>query len=392
MTIVISDLTRKVSAGSVETSVVVAIEGERQRLSIRHAGDVAGIADTHPVFDAFAVLLLIPAMARRMPLIVEGSIDARRLDAMRRAIQTLLSRANSEWHRVAIEADARIVDPVPDLARGSAMGMSCGIDSLYTFLDLSRSEIAPHLKVKLLVHNDVGAHPDRATFERHLAHVRRFADAFGLPLISTTVDLSRYYGQRFIHNHTLRNAGAAMSLEPLFNNFVYPAGDVGQNVIFGRNSGIAPLDPSLLPLLNTGAASYLSHGMHIERLGKTAAVMPTRIAQQYLTVCTHGFEDGRSKMNCGRCYKCARALHFAEAHGLLEAFGTTFDVANFNRNRGRSLFRLFRHSFLDRRSRDDQDLLAHLFEAGYPLPGWLRMFRRGVGRPSPTEERFAANR
>lgn len=391
MTIVISDLTRKVSAGSVETSVVVAIEGERQRLSIRHAGDVAGIADVPPVFDAFAVLLLIPAMARRMPLIVEGSIDARRLDAMRRAIQTLLSRANSDWHPVAIDADARIVDPVPDLARGSAMGMSCGIDSLYSFFDLARADTAPHLKVKLLMHNDVGAHPDRQTFDRHLAHVRHFADAVGLPLISTAVDLDRYYGKRFIHTHTLRNAGAAMSLEPLFNNFIYPAGDVGQNVIFGRNSGIAPLDPSLLPLLNTGAASYLSHGMHIERLGKTAAVMPTRLAQLYLTVCTHGFQDGRRTMNCGRCYKCARALHFADTHGLLEAYGTTFDVENFDRNRGRSLFRLFRSSFLDRRSRDDQDLLAYLFEAEYPLPGWLRLFRRSIGRPSPTKERFAGD-
>ncbi len=391
MTIVISDLTRHTAVGSVETSVVVAMDGERQRLSIRHAGDVAGILDTPPAFDAFAVLLLIPAMARRMPLIVEGTIDARRLDAMRRGIQTLLSRANHDWHPVDIEAEARTVDPTPDLARGTAMGMSCGIDSLYTFLDLARAGIAPHLKVKLLMHNDVGAHPDRSTFERHLAHVRRFADEFGLPLISTTVDLSRYYHQRFIHSHTLRNAGAAMSLEPLFSNFIYPAGDVGQNVIFGRNSGIAPLDPSLLPLLNTGAASYLTHGMHIERLGKTAAVMRTQTARKYLTVCTHGFRDGRKTMNCGRCYKCARILHFAEAHGMLGDFRTTFDLENFERHKQRSLFRLFRHSFLDRRSRDDQDLLAYLVAHGYPMPAWLRPFRRNVGVPSRTDERFAAD-
>ncbi len=391
MTIVISDLARHVSRGATETSVCVAIGGDRRRLSIRHAGDVEPIAGTTPAFDPFTVLLLIPAMARRMPLIVEGSIDARRLDAMRRGIQTLLSRANPDWRPVKIEAEARTVDPIPDLARGSAMGMSCGIDSLYTFLDLSRPDIAPHLQIKLLMHNDVGAHPDRATFDRHLAHVRRFAAERELPLISTTVDLTSYYGQRFIHTHTLRNAGAAMSLEPLFNNFVYPAGDVGQSVIFGRNSGIAPLDPSLLPLLNTGAASYLSHGMHIERLGKTAAVVPTRLAQRYLTVCTHGFEDGRNKMNCGRCYKCARILCFAEAHGMLDAFSTTFDLENFNRHKGRSIFRLFRHSFLDRRSRDDQDLLAYLVAHGYPMPAWLRPFRRNVGDPSRTDERFAAD-
>ncbi|MFP1646642.1 hypothetical protein [Pontitalea aquivivens] len=383
MTIVLSDLRRDRIGAELETSIALRIGDDQHRFSIVHGGDFGSLADATPEFDPFLVFLLIPAMARNMPIVVEGSIDAQRLDGLRRGMQTLLAGASKDWHIVPISAEARTENRPPDLSKGAALGMSCGIDSLYAFEDLARDEIARHLRVKLLTHNDIGAHPNRATFERHRDHARRFATDVGLPLVTTSVDLSRYYGRRFIHSHSMRNAGAAISLEPLFHAFFYSKGDVGfAQARLGRAAGIGPMDPALLPLLNTSAHSYLSHGMHIDRLGKTDQVMRGPYARAHLTVCTHGFEDGRTKMNCGQCYKCARALFFADANGMLEDFSQTFDLTAFQANRAHGLRRILRHTVVNRKTREDQDMLAYLFEQDYPMPGWFRLFRKMAGRSS----------
>lgn len=383
MTIVLSDLRRDRIGSELETSIALRVGDHSHRLSIFHGGDFDRLIDTPPEFDPFLVLLLIPAMARNMPIVVEGSIDARRLDGLRRGLQTLLSFSSKNWHKVPVTADARIENREPDLSKGAALGMSCGIDSLYTFEDLERQEIARHLRVKLLMHNDIGAHPNRATFEHHRDHARRFAMAMALPLVTTSIDLSQCYGRRFIHSHTLRNAGAAMSLEPLFHAFIYSKGDVGSpQAKLGRATGIGPMDPTLLPLLNTSAHSYISHGLHIERLGKTDQVMNGRHARDYLTVCTHGFEDGRSVLNCGRCYKCSRILFFADANGMLDEFSQTFDLAAFRSHRAHGLRRILRHTALNRKTREDRDMLAYLFERKYPMPAWFQLFRKQAGRSS----------
>jgi len=103
------------------------------------------------------------------------------------------------------------------------------------------------------------------------------------------------------------------------------------------------------------------------------------LARRYLTICTHGFSDGRDKMNCGRCCKCARTLLYAEVNGMLPDYAATFDLEAFKGGRSYALLRLLRGSVGDRRSCEDRDALAYLFAAGYPLPAWIRPFRRGGG-------------
>ncbi len=381
MTIVISDLRRDSVSGGIETSVAVKIDGAQRRLTVRHEGNHPDLGLGTPTYDPFLLFLLIPAMARNMPIVVEGDIEAMRLAAMRTGLQSLLQSASDEWQMVGISADARISQRLPDLSKGSALGMSCGIDSLFAFQDLNGPETAPHMRVKLLLHNDIGAHPDRQSFARHTAHIQRFADEMALPLVTISADVMSLYGNRFIHSHTIRNAAAAMTLEDLFCNFHYAKGDTGGlSAKLGRGSGIGPMDPVLLPLLNTSANSYMSHCLHLGRLQKTAAVMHSDLARRYLTVCTHGFSDGRDKMNCGRCYKCARALFYADTEGMLNDYSALFDIDAFKSERTHLLLRMLRGSIGDRRSREERDALAYLLAADYPLPVWLRLFRPFVGR------------
>jgi hypothetical protein len=176
MTIILSDLRRDRVGAELETSIALRIGDDCHRLSIFHGGDFGALADIAPEFDPFLTLLLIPAMSQKTPIVVEGSIDARRLDGLRRGVQTLLSRASTDWRIVPITAEARIENRHPELSKGAALGMSCGIDSLYAFEDLTREGVAQHQRVKLLTHNDVGGHPNRATFEQHRDHASRFAN------------------------------------------------------------------------------------------------------------------------------------------------------------------------------------------------------------------------
>lgn len=380
MTIVVSDIRRDQRDNRLETSVSVRIGADKHRLSIFHSGDIGCIADSAPAYDPFVTLLLIPAMAQNMPVVVEGTLSAQRLDGFRRGVQTILSCASAGWNIVPIEAKAQTEARQPDLSKGAAIGMSCGIDSLYTYFDMQRSEVADNMRIKLLFHNDVGAHVDKKTFERHRDHARRFAAEVALPLITAEIDLRRFYTGRFSHSHSLINAGAAMSVETSFHTYLYAKANA--NLIQGplsRSSGLDASEPMLLPLLNTSANTYQSHGMHIERISKTKEVMKEPAAQRYLTVCTHSFKEENGKMNCGRCQKCARALFYADAIGQLDAFSTTFDIDAFKLHKKDGLLRLLRHSVLDRRSREDREALAYLFEQNYPLPSWFELFRKKMG-------------
>ena len=91
MTIILSDLRRDHVGAELETSIALRIGDDCQRLSIFHGGDFGALADIAPEFDPFLTLLLIPAMSQKTPIVVEGSIDARRLDGLRRGVQTVLS-------------------------------------------------------------------------------------------------------------------------------------------------------------------------------------------------------------------------------------------------------------------------------------------------------------
>ena len=380
MTLVVSDLQRTQNGNRLETSVAVRMGDDRHRLSLFHGGDFGPLENSAPEFDSFVTLLLIPAMARDMRIVVEGSVQAQRLDGMRRGLQTLLSAVNPEWRHVPIDADARTEAHCTDPSKGTAMGMSCGIDSLYAFMDMQRPEVAEDLRVKLLLHNDVGAHTDKKTFQHHRDTAQRFASEAGLPFISIECDLKRYYGKRFIHSHPLRNAGAAMTVEPLFHRFLYPKAN--DNVFpkpFDRETGLDAMELSILPQLDTNTHAYLCHGAQMQRISKTKLVMSEPLAHRYLTVCTREYDEQRGKPNCGRCMKCARALFYADANGVLAHFSETFDIEAFQRNKRHALLRLLRYSVLDRKGEEEREALAYLFEQNYDMPLWFKPFRKAVG-------------
>lgn len=376
MGVVVRDLARDEVGGFVDCSASVTIDGRERRIAFRRFGDHPDLARREEVFDPFAVALLVPAMLRGEPLVVEGSIDEILLGNLRGLVQPMLRLMAPAWQQVPVEADARPSAMLTDWTKGAAMAMSGGIDSMHLARHrLLDSGVPEPLRVRVFVHHHVGAHgEDDAVFEEQFSHVRRIADRLGIPLVGTICRLDEAYrGMKYIHCVLPRNVAASMAVDHLFTAFHYASSEpVGGRPTMSRFEGIASLEPQLLPLFNTTRTAWLPFGSDTTRLRKTAEVVADDRLCHDLLVCVRGFRRDRAALNCGRCFKCARVLFHAEADGRLDAVADTFDMAGFRAGRTHSLLRLLRLSLLPWTNENDVDLLQYMHDRGYRFPAWAR--------------------
>jgi hypothetical protein len=352
------------------------LDGRDREITFRRHGDHPRLRDRSDTFDPFAVALLLPAMLRGEPLVVEGSIDELLLAALRGPIQDTLRLLDPAWRRVPVEAEPRPASATADPSLGAATGMSGGIDSMHVVRHRLLGEQVPApLRLRTFVHHHVGAHgDDDAVFAEQYAHARRVADRLGLPLVGASCRFGEAYrGMPFIHCHTMRNVAASMTLDHLFTHFLYASSqEVGRGVKRGRFSGISALEPQLLPLFDTLRVFWRSFGGAATRLEKTAEVIGDEQLCGDLLVCIRGFRTDRAALNCGRCYKCARLLLQAEAMGRLDAVAPSIDMPAFRAGRRHSLFRLLWLSLGPTRTANEIDLVKFLAATGRPFPWWAR--------------------
>jgi hypothetical protein len=372
----VSHLRQDSGEGFADVTASVHIGGVEQAMTFRRRGNHPRLADGKVEFDPFSVALLIPAMLRGAELVIDGSVDESLLLALRTSVQATLRTLAPEWRQIAIHAEPRVSTRGPDYTLGAAMGMSGGVDSLHLVRHhLLDPAVPEHLRIKLFLHNHVGAHGDSdSIFEEQFNHVRQYADRVGVPLVSVACRMGALYREMpFIHSHTMRNVAAAMTSDHLFTRFLYASSqELGHSPKRSRFSGISALEPSLLPQFDTRDVFWSSFGGHATRLQKTQEVLSDSRLRENLLVCIRGFRGDRRSINCGRCYKCARALFHAHVSGVLSDLAGTFDLDAFWAGHNRSVLRLLRHSLGPRQVTSDIDLLKYLIAAGYPFPPWSR--------------------
>lgn len=376
MAIIVRNLETRDVADGFDVSVSVSMDGRERLTTFRRYGNHPELRNRVDTFDPFAVAFLLPAMLRREPLVIEGSVDELLLLALRGAVQDTLRLLEPTWRRVPVHAEARPAGSVSNLAKGSAGAMSGGVDSMHLVRHrLLDCEVPTAIRLRTLVHHHVGAHgDDDAVFEEQFTHARSIADRLGLPIVGARCRLTEAYrGMPFIHCHTIRNVAASMTLDHLFSFFYYASSEeVGRHPKRTRFSGISTLDPQLLPLFDTHRALWRSFGGSATRLAKTAEVIADERLCSDLLVCIRGFRTDREAINCGRCYKCARLLLQAEASGRLDAVAGSFDMPAFLQGRNHSILRLLWLAFGPRRTANEIDLLKLLDERGLPFPSWAK--------------------
>ncbi|MFM7108306.1 MAG: hypothetical protein ACKOZU_06850 [Planctomycetaceae bacterium] len=391
MAIVVSALETDVPAGGFDVGATVDMDGRRDRVVFRRHGDHPRLADRTDTFDPFAVLLLLPAMLRGEPLVVEGSIDEVLLASLRGPVQDTLRLLDRSWRRVEVRAEPQPAPPTA-AARGAAGGMSAGIDSMHLVRNrLLDPDVPDALRLRTLLHHHVGAHGgDDAVFAERLGHARRVADRLGLPLVGASCAAeTAYRGMPFIHCHTMRHVAASMTLDHLFSLVHYASSEeLGRRPRRSRFSGISTIEAQLLPLFDTPRVAWRSFGGAATRLAKTADVIADDRLCGDLCVCIRGSRRDRAALNCGRCYKCARLLLQAEASGRLDAVAGTFDMAAWRAGRGHAVTRVLWLALGPQRTANEADLLAFLDDRGFPFPWWARPWV-GIGRAVATARRRA---
>jgi hypothetical protein len=376
MAVVIRTLESATARECFDCSASVTLDGRSQRLTFRRYGNHPLLADRSDTFDPFAVALLVPAMLRGTPLVIEGAVDEWLLVALRGPVQALLRSIAPNWRAVAIEAEPRPATPTTDWSKGAAAAMSGGVDSLHLARHRLLDQLTPEtLRVRLLVHHHVGSHgEDDAVFDEQYGHVRRIADRLGLPLVGTRCSLdTAYRGMKFIHSVTMRNVAASLALDHLFAAFHYASTEtLAARAAFDRKNGLSTIDPSLLPLFNTTRAVWLPFGGDATRLRKSAEVIHDDRLCLHALVCVRGFQRDRGNLNCSQCYKCARFLLHAEADGRLDAIGSTFDVEAYRRGRSYAILRMLRSALGPEQNENDIDLLQYLHARRFSFPTWAR--------------------
>ncbi|MEY3203891.1 MAG: hypothetical protein RLZZ21_222, partial [Planctomycetota bacterium] len=91
MAVVIRNLESDFSADACDVSAEVTLDGVTRRLAFHRFGNHPALRDRADTVDPFAVALLLPAMIRGEPLVIDGAVDERLLLSLKGPVQATLA-------------------------------------------------------------------------------------------------------------------------------------------------------------------------------------------------------------------------------------------------------------------------------------------------------------
>lgn len=267
--------------------------------------------------DAFLPATLMPAMARREPLVLDEPVSPRLVGAVS-TIQDILNAwvrhtevergERPAWERVQVDARSRPAGSVAAGGRGAACFFTGGVDSFYTALK-RRDE----LSALVYVHGFDVALEATELRARVADGVRAAAEGLGLPLLEVETDVrTASDGWLFWEDfHGAALASVALLLARRFSSVFVPATN--------SYAHLGPLGshPLLDPLWSTEEVEIVHDGCEATRREKIVALAGCEPAHRWLRVC---WENRDGAYNCGRCEKCLRTGMELRLVGLADEF------------------------------------------------------------------------
>ena len=276
-----------------------------------------------PTGDAFLPPLLLAAMQRGVPLILEGDVSAALL-----ATAPHIMDIFEHWSGVI----GRPLRPVPvegTAVRREVLGVgvgaffSGGIDSFYTVLRNERhpggdSRRTTHL---ILMHGFDIRLDDNGLFREVEGRLGMAARELGKVLIAVQTnakDVVAALPWGYTHGAVMASVGLALS------RLLRTCLIAGSNSI--RHTGAWGTHPGLDQLWSTEALEFVHDSAVLGKLVKAPLVVSSPVALRTLRVCwrNHG-----GTYNCGRCEKCLRTmllLVLCEALGKVETLPAKMDL------------------------------------------------------------------
>lgn len=263
--------------------------------------------------DPFLPVLMLRAMLRPGPIVIEAEISPELLASARRAVALLeswgLPPGRVRGTRIEIQAPLGVAR-----RRGPGVGafFSGGVDSFYTVLKNTArypeadSRCLTHL---VMLHGFDVREEDGALFERLSGPLRKAAAALGKVFVPLRTNLRELFGDDdFDFSHGVVLAGAGHALAGLCHT-MYIASSYPYSELRPWGS-----HPNLDPLWSSERLDIVHDGSERSRPEKLALIARSEMALQALRVCWMQ----RDAYNCGKCEKCVRTMLGLAAHGVLE--------------------------------------------------------------------------
>lgn len=266
-----------------------------------------------PSAEAFVCALLVPALERRVQLVLPAPLDPK----FRARLDDLLRTFRAWWGYRKDGLDRLGAGPAPGTAPAEAVG-SCftgGVDSFHNLL------VAGHrTDVLLFVHGFDIALDDEARFAHFHRSFVRVAEATGARPVVVRTNLRR---------HAL---AAGVSWERWHGGAVIAAGHACAGAIGSlwippsyRMDRLCPWgsDPRTDPLMSSSRLAVVHPPPREGRVERIAAIGAHPLVREHLRVC---YENRTPTGNCSRCEKCVSTMAAFEGHGLLDGV-SVFDRA-----------------------------------------------------------------
>lgn len=277
--------------------------------------------------DAFVVGLLWIAIRNNKDIVVKGPMSEKLYYSLNNQLIPLIALIYKKYNPIRIHCENLDSSKLKN-HQGVGTGLSCGVDSLHTFVMHESKITPPHYKVTHFTNFNVGSNHltgsgglMRRKFEGRTEIAAACAKELGKPLIVVDSNLSDVLKMDFIHTHTLRNVAAALAFQKLFHVYYYASGLQTKQLKFGGDS--ATYDVISLPLLSTENVTFYSAGSNNTRVEKTKMVAEMDASYKYLNVCVHHIN------NCGKCIKCKRTLLTLDILGVIDKYENIFNLENF---------------------------------------------------------------
>ena len=267
--------------------------------------------------EAFITSAIIPCMKKRIPLRIDGDVDASYLENILMAETTLNS-----WKPKYKKVDILGARPIKGSALpGQRVGVffSGGIDSFFTFLK-NRDEITD----LIFVHGFDIPLEQLSMRERMSAMLKKVGEHFGKRVIEVETNvrnfLDEYAFWGFTHGAVLGSIGHLLA--PEFRRIYIAAARTYDTL---RPYGV---HPDLDPYWGKNGLEYIHDGLETFRTQKVAFISQYDVVLESLRICLW---FPREALNCGKCEKCLRGMVYLRAFGALERCTTFETPLNLNR-------------------------------------------------------------
>lgn len=265
--------------------------------------------------DPFVVALILLAMQGNEPIQVQGSLSRQLLRGLGEYQGIYHQWFPDRFHQIEIRAQALRGDPVL-AAHGAGCAFSGGVDSTYSFLNLSREMdgSAPPLTHALFMAGfDMPLNLTASIGELTQSYAQLMRDC-GIQFVSGSTNVRDFVNPTdWTNAHGQALAASALFFKSVWQRFYIPSSYLPElHPKWGSH-------PDLDPLLSTEAMEMVHHGGRLNRVQKLAELSQSPETYSRLRVCW--IQDIGLK-NCGACEKCVRTMIGLDLLGVLARYST----------------------------------------------------------------------